>query len=43
MYCGYRASVRFSSKRTTSLGLFFLVRSVSREGCTRFGSPGILG
>ena len=25
------------------LGLFLLVRSVSRDGCTRFGSPGIFG
>ena len=27
----------------SSLGLFILFRSVSRLGCTRFGSPGILG
>jgi hypothetical protein len=32
----YLASVRH-------FGLFFLVRSVSRLGCTRLGSPGIFG
>jgi hypothetical protein len=34
---------RPDSRKTVKIGLFYLFKSVSREGCTLLGSPGILG
>jgi hypothetical protein len=41
--CQHGGSLRLGSQPRGHSRLFFLFRSVSRLGCTRFGSSGIFG